>query len=192
MNPSNRVITGILRRALKRGRTVDIDGLGSFRQAKDGGYEFLPQLKPRVFVAYVIEDLRPVRRLCDALRSAGFSPWLDREELLPGQNWPRSIERAIEIADVFVACFSPRSIGKRGTFQSELRYALHCARQVPLDSSFLIPVRLESCVVPRRIANHVEYVDLFPDWERGVKRVLRAIRTSVRRSVILPRIEVDR
>ncbi|MGD1097620.1 MAG: hypothetical protein ABSB35_37245, partial [Bryobacteraceae bacterium] len=76
--------------------------------------------------------------------------------------------------------------------QSELRYALHCARQVPLDSSFLIPVRLESCVVPRRIANHVEYVDLFPDWERGVKRVLRAIRTSVRRSVILPRIEVDR
>jgi hypothetical protein len=152
MNPSNRVITGILRRALKRGLTVEIDGLGSFRQSKGGRYEFLPQLRPRVFVAYVIEDLKPVRRLCEALRSAGCSPWLDQEELLPGQNWPRSIERAIEIADLFVACFSPRSTGKRGTFQSELRYALHCARRVPLDSSFLIPVRLEPCVVPRRIA----------------------------------------
>jgi hypothetical protein len=178
MNPSNRVITGILRRALKRGRTVEIDGLGSFRQTADGGYEFLPQMKPRVFIAYVIEDLTPVRSLCEAVRSAGYSPWLDREELLPGQNWPRSIERAIEIADVFVACFSSRSVGKRGTFQTELRYALHCARRLPLDSSFLIPVRLEPCLVPRRIANHVEYVDLFPDWERGLKRVVRAIRGS--------------
>jgi hypothetical protein len=172
----NALIFRILRQALDQGRTVEVDGLGGFRLAKSGGYEFVPEVKPRVFVAYVAEDLAPVRRLCESLQSAGCSPWLDLDQLLPGQDWPRSIERAIEIADVFVACFSPRSIGKRGTFQSELRYALHCARRLPLDSNFVIPVRLEPCTVPRRIANHVEYVDLFPDWERGVKRVARAIR----------------
>src|SRR5260370_23971513 len=134
---------------------------------KDEGYEFEPQTAPEVCVAYVAEDLAPARCLCEALGAEGFSPWLDKDKLLPGQNWPRAIERAIEISDAFVACFSTRSIVKRGQFQSELRYALDCARQLPLDQTFLIPVRLEECAVPRRLSNHVHYVDLFPDWHRG-------------------------
>lgn len=170
----------ILRQSLERGHTVDIEGLGTFEPSGKGAYRFTPQSQPQVFVAYVVEDLAPARRLCDALRSAGCSPWLDKDKLLPGQNWPQSIERAIEISDVFVACFSTRSIAKRGQFQSELRFGLNCARQLPLDAAFLIPVRFERCAIPRRISAHVQYVDLFPDWERGVKRVVRAIRRAAR------------
>jgi len=85
----------IVRKALLAGQSVEIDGLGIF-QASPEGYEFLPQLRPEVFVAYVAEDLAPARRLCEALRAAGSSPWLDKDKLLPGQNWPRAIERAIE------------------------------------------------------------------------------------------------
>jgi hypothetical protein len=76
-----------------------------------------------------------------------------------------------------------RSIVKRGQFQSELRYALDCARRRPLDQTFLIPVRLEECAVPRHISNHVHYVDLFPDWHKGVRRIARALRKAVRRPV---------
>ncbi len=170
----------ILRQSLECGHTVDIEGLGTFEPAGNGAYRFAPQTQPQVFVAYVVEDLAPARRLCEALRSAGCSPWLDKDKLLPGQNWPRSIERAIGISDVFVACFSARSIVKRGQFQSELRVGLNCARQLPLDSVFLIPVRFERCAIPRRISDHVQYVDLFPDWERGVKRLVRAIRRAAR------------
>ena len=54
----------------------------------------------------------------------GFDPWLDRKKLLPGQNWPRSIEEAIETSDFFVPCFSHRSVNKKGGFQAEIRYAL--------------------------------------------------------------------
>jgi len=79
-----------------------------------------------------------------------------------------------------VACFSSRSIVKRGQFQSELRYALDCARRAPLETGFLIPVRFERCDVPRRISDDIQYVDLFPDWERGMKKVLRAIRRAAR------------
>ena len=179
---SRRQITEIVRMALDDGKTVEIEGLGKFRVAahRDQGYRFEPQTAPQVFVAYVVEDLAPARRLCGALRAEGFSPWLDKEKLLPGQNWPRAIERAIEISDVFVACFSTRSIVKRGQFQSELRYALDCARQRPLDETFVIPVRLEQCAVPRRISNHVQYVDLYPDWHKGVRRMARAIRRAAR------------
>src|SRR5579885_1053476 len=99
----------VMRRSLDSGRAVEIEGLGTFRLDKDGQYVLEPQNRPWVFVAYAAEDLHLARRLCDSLRRAGCSPWLDKEKLLPGQNWPRAIERAIEVSDAFVACFSPRS-----------------------------------------------------------------------------------
>jgi len=46
------------------------------------------------------------------------------------------------------------------------------------DAVFLVPVRFEECPVPRRIAEQVQYVDLFPDWKRGVRQVVRAIRKA--------------
>jgi hypothetical protein len=44
-----------------------------------------------------------------------------------------------------------------------------------------MPVRLEECRVPRRISDQVQYVDLFPDWEKGVRRLARAIRKAALR-----------
>jgi hypothetical protein len=169
----------IVRKSLEAGQTVEIEGLGRFR-ASAQGYRFDPETQPTVFVAYAVEDLAIVRKLCDALRAAGCSPWLDKDHLMPGQNWTQSIERAISEADAFVACFSQRSVSKRGMFQSELRRAIDCAQKRPLDDVFLLPVRLERCAVPPRIADQVQYVDLFPDWERGVKRVVRSIRRAAR------------
>jgi len=179
-------VADIVRQCLDAGQRVEIEGLGIF-QASAQGYELLPQTRPNVFIAYVAEDLALARRLCDTLEAEGCSPWLDRDKLLPGQNWPRAIERAIEVADAFVACFSPRSVLKHGQFQSELRYALDCARKRPLadDAAFVIPARLQPCLVPRRIADHVQYVDLFPDWEKGVRRLARAVRkAAVRRPAV--------
>lgn len=173
-------IAEIVRESLASGHTVEIEGLGTFR-ASGTGYEFAPQAGAQVFIAYAAEDLPIALRLCDALRGEGCSPWLDREKLLAGQNWPRAIEQAIEVSDVFVACFSRRSIAKRGMFQQELRYALTCARRRPLDDPFLTPVRFEMCEVPRTIANHLQYVDLFPDWGKGVRRLAKAIRKAARR-----------
>ena len=179
-------VADIVRRCLEAGQTVEIEGLGVF-QATAQGYELLPQTRPNVFIAYVAEDRLLARRLCEALEAEGCSPWLDRDKLLPGQNWPRAIERAIEVSDAFVACFSPRSVFKHGQFQSELRYALDCARKRPVieDTPFLIPVRVEDCAVPRRISDHVQYVDLFPDWEKGVRRITRAIRRAALKRPVL-------
>jgi hypothetical protein len=132
-------------------------------------------------VAYVVEDLALARRLRDGIRAAGCAAWLDKDKLLPGQNWPRAIERAITISDAFIACFSSRSIAKRGQFQSELRYALDCTRRLPQDDVFMVPVRFEACSLPHRIADHVHYVDMFPDWDRGLARVVKAIRRTARR-----------
>jgi hypothetical protein len=75
-------------------------------------------------------------------------------------------------------------MSKRGTFHSELRYALLCAQKIPLDEIFFIPLRLDECTVPRRIANQVQYVDLFPDWETGLHRVIAVMKKQAAKSKV--------
>jgi hypothetical protein len=154
---------------------VEIDGLGVFYPDVEQGCRFEAR-PPQVFIAYVKEDQLQAERLCRALETEGFSPWIDVRRLLPGQNWPRGIENAIETSDFFIACFSSRSVNKRGGFQAEIRYALDCARRLPLDDIFVVPVRLDSCRVPRSIQRELQFVDLFPDWNRGVEKLLSMLR----------------
>ena len=172
---TSRQLARLLRQCLEEGSTVEIDGLGLFRPARSGGFRFEPRLRPRVFLAYVVEDLRHAQRLYRALARRGYDPWLDKRKLLPGQNWPRSIERAISVSDFFIACFSRSSVSKRGAFQSELRYALGCAAKLPLDQVYFIPVRIEECAVPDRVTREIQYVDLFPDWEKGFGKIVWSI-----------------
>lgn len=156
---------------LRKGAEIEIDGFGCFELADDR-VVFQPNGRVRVFLAYAKEDRAEVKKLYDALQKAGFEPWVDEQRLLPGQNWPRAIQRAIELSDFFVVCFSRRSVAKRGFFQAELRYALDIAACVPLEEIFLVPVRLSACDVPLQIARRTQYVDLFPDWQAGVERLI--------------------
>jgi hypothetical protein len=122
-----------------------------------------------------------VEHLCEILEAAGFDAWMDRRKLLPGQNWPRAIERAIENADFFVACLSHHSVNKRSCFQGEMRFALDCARRVPFDQVYFVPARLEACSVPLRIEQQLQCVDLFPDFDASARRLISFIRAEMRR-----------
>lgn len=175
------LLARIVRECVREGATVEIDGIGRFAPSPGGKLAFRAQTRPRVFLAYAEEDFAAVRRLAAALRRRHFDPWLDKTKLLPGQNWPRAIEAAIEASDFFLGCFSRSAASKRGTFQGELRFALECARRVPLEEVFFIPVRLDDCEVPRRIRSIIQYVDLFPDWESGLTRLERVLWAESRR-----------
>jgi hypothetical protein len=170
----------IVVRGLAAGKSVEIDELGVFHPDPVEGFRFEPRALPQVFIAYAKEDAAPAERLYAALDGAGFSPWMDSRKLMPGQNWPRAIDNAIENSDFFVACFSTHSALKKGGFQAEIRYALDCARRVPLEDVFLIPVRLDECRVPRSIQRELQYVDLFPNWHAGIGRLLAVMRPEWR------------
>jgi len=174
-------VARIVKECLAEGAQVEIDGVGTFLPKARGGLRFVPQNRPRVFMAYVEEDAVPVRRLHDALLAKRFDPWFDKAKLLPGQNWPRAIETAIHTSDFFIGCFSPRAVVKRGSFQSELRFALECTRQMPLDEVFFIPARLAECHVPASVSRHIQYVDLFPDWDSGVRRLVAVLSAEARK-----------
>lgn len=168
-----KILLELIERCLHEGSAIEIDGWGSFELDPRKGVVFEPNGRIRVFLAYAEEDRADVKRIYAALQQAGFEPWMDQEKLLPGQNWPRAIDRAIELSDFFLGCFSHRSTIKRGHFQCELSYALDLASRVPSEDVFLVPVRLNDCEIPRHIARKTQYVDLFPDWDRGIKKLIK-------------------
>jgi hypothetical protein len=174
-------LAALIQRSLKRSRAVELDGLGVFARNRSGKISLHPLNRIRVFIAYARENAAEADRLYEALLDHGFAPWMDRRKLLPGQNWPRRIEDAIYNSDYFIACFSKESVQKKGGFQAELRYALDCARRVPLDDVFLIPLRLDDCRVPTRIQRETQYVDMFPEWDAGFEKVVEILGRRRRR-----------
>jgi hypothetical protein len=125
----------------------------------------------RIFLAHAREDKAQVRKLYNDLKMRGFNPWLDEIDLIPGQVWRTEIPKAIRQAEVFLACLSARSVAKVGYVQNEFKLALAAFGERPPGSIWLIPARLDDCVVPDlevpdigvRLSD-IQWVDL---WEEG-------------------------
>jgi len=168
-------VSTIILDCLKQGKPVEIEGFGTFYPNAEGGFQFVAIETPRIFIAYASEDAVQAEALYDELLKAGFNPWLDRRRLIAGQNWPRLIEAAIEASDFFIACLSTNSVSKRGGFQAEIRYALDTARRLPLEDSFIIPIRFNECRVPARILRELQYIDFFPAWSVGLSKLIHSL-----------------
>ena len=127
----------------------------------------------KVFLCHASGDKPPVRELYRRLVAEGVDAWLDQEKLLPGQDWRVEIPRAVSESDVVVICLSNKSITKEGYIQKEIRFALDSAEEKPEGTIFLIPARLEDCVVPERL-NRWQWVDLYE--ENGFIKLLRSLK----------------
>jgi Tol biopolymer transport system component len=133
--------------------------------------------KLRVFLCHSSQDKPTVRELYQRLNAeAWIDPWLDEEKLLPGQDWDLEIEKAVEAADAVVVCLSNNSISKEGYIQRELRFVLDIALEKPEGTIYIIPLRLENCLPPRRLRSW-QYVDYFPVTQKNTayKRILKSL-----------------
>jgi hypothetical protein len=109
--------------------------------------------KLRVFLCHASQDKPIVRELYQRLLAENWiDPWLDKEKLLPGQDWELEIEKSVETADVVIVCLSKISIKKEGYFQKEIKKILDVADEKPEGTIFVVPLRLDDCQVPRRLA----------------------------------------
>ena len=126
-----------------------------------------------VFLCHSSDDKVVVRELHDRLATEGVRPWLDQNELLPGQDWNMEITKAVRKSHVVIVCLSSRSITKAGYVQKEIRQALDVADEQPEGTIFIIPVRLEECEVPERLRRW-QWVDYFDS--NGYERLVKALR----------------
>jgi hypothetical protein len=131
----------------------------------------------KVFLCHSSNDKPAVRELYQKLRTeAWIQPWLDEEELYPGQDWNMEIEKAVEAADAIIVCLTKNSIHKEGYVQRELRIVLDFADYKPEGTLYIIPVRLEECEPPRRLRAW-QYADYFEGQrERALQRLLISLK----------------
>ena len=105
----------------------------------------------KIFISYAKENIEQVKELYYMLKIYGFDPWLDENELMPGQEWQLELESNIEKSDIVLVCLSKFVIKKRGYIQKEIRVAIDKANYFPEGVVFIIPVRLEDCDVPNSL-----------------------------------------
>ncbi len=127
----------------------------------------------QVFLLYARWDEETVRQLYQRIIKEGAKVWLDRENILPGQDWQYEIRKAIQGSDIVIVCLS-RQFNRQGGYRhEELKIALAKARSLPEGCSFIIPARLEECDLPDSLRRW-QRVDLFET--RGYKDLVNALR----------------
>lgn len=132
----------------------------------------------KIFLSYASPDRPVVRKLYEHLVKLGADPWLDVENLLPGQDWKLEIQKALEDADVILLCLSKGSVNKEGYVQKEMRLALDRGLEMPEGTIFLIPARLEECDLPFRLRDY-QWVDLFT--ESGMRKLIKSLNLRAER-----------
>ena len=75
-------------------------------------------------------------------------------------------------ADVVAVCLSAASVAKTGYVQKEVNIALNAAEERPEGAIYVVPIRLDECRVPDRLARR-QWVDLFAAG--GYARLVRAL-----------------
>jgi len=129
----------------------------------------------KVFISYAREDIETAKKLYHDLKRAGISPWMDKQDLLPGQNWRVMISKAIQESKYFLAVLSSHSLTKRGFVQKELKMALDILDEFPAEDIFLIPIRIEDCKPEDEKLKYLHWADFFPSYEDGLSQILRVL-----------------
>jgi hypothetical protein len=132
----------------------------------------------QIFLSYAREDEETVKNLYQKLSDAGFKPWMDKKDILPGERWKSSVRGAIRRSDFFLACLSANSVSKRGFLQKEIKDALDIWQEMLDSDIYLIPVRLEDCEVPETLRGF-HWVNLFE--ENGWTRLVESIQVGMER-----------
>jgi formylglycine-generating enzyme required for sulfatase activity len=132
-----------------------------------------PKRPLKVFLCHAHADRDAVRTLYTRLTKDGVDAWLDEENLLPGQAWRDVIEESVRTSDIVIVCLSNQSVTKEGFVQKEIKIALDVADEKPEDTIFVIPARLDECVIPRRLKD-LQWVDLYE--EGGYLKLLKGLK----------------
>jgi queuine/archaeosine tRNA-ribosyltransferase len=123
--------------------------------------------RTQVFLCYGRPDIEQALTVYGRLGQEGLRPWIDKRSLKPGDAWEKRIRAAIRDSEYVLVLLTKRSVNRRGFLQKEIKEALDIQDEQLDTDRFAIPVRLEPCAIPERLA-HIQSADLYePDgWDK--------------------------
>jgi hypothetical protein len=131
----------------------------------------VPPKRLRVMLCHANADLQRVRRLHAHLRSYGVRAWLDESGQTAGVDGRPGISRQLRKSHAVMVCITSRSVSADGSVLEEIRVALDLAEEGPDESIVVVPVLMERCAIPERLARWPS-IALFEDTEQGLNRLL--------------------
>lgn len=132
----------------------------------------------KVFISYARLDLNEVEDIYMVLLKHEIAPWMDVHNIVGGENWLRSIYKAIDDCEIFLAVLSTNSVSKRGVIQKELKKALDKWEGMLPEDIYIIPLRIDDCLIPELLKDFQVI-----NWNNGtgINKLLKAVRTGLAR-----------
>jgi hypothetical protein len=135
----------------------------------------------RLYISHASEDQARVNQLRNELKAKEFQVFLC-EDLPPGSDFQKEMDRELRQTDVFVYCLSSASVDRVGGYNDELKAARARYRTEGEQAILIVPLRLEPCVIPAEVQDLMA-LDLFA--ADGLKRFLELLWSRSSRHVFL-------
>jgi len=128
----------------------------------------------RTFLSYPSERLEDAKRVYRFVRSVGVDCWLDKENLIGGQEWNRERSRAQTEADLFFLICSDETVNRNGVIQREIADALEASKDRVIGQLYIVPLRISDVELPKELASK-QYIDLFgpKSWQAELAKTLK-------------------
>ena len=129
----------------------------------------------KVFLCHASQDKPAVRELYKRLAAEKWiDPWLDEEDLLPGQDFDLEIYKAARNSDSIIICLSKVSVAKEGYVKKEIRRALDVADEKSEGAIYIIPLRLDDCTPSFERLKQLHFADYFTP--NAHERLIKSLR----------------
>lgn len=131
------------------------------------------KLKDIIFISHATpEDNEFAIWLASRLENAGYNVWIDKNELIGGEEFWDEIQNILTNKAVkCLSIISNSSVNKKGV-KDEISFALDVERKNNL-SEFILPIKIEENVTVPINLGRKNYIDDFKtDWGTGLERVL--------------------
>ena len=125
--------------------------------------------KPKIFISYAHSDQAAAKRIAAELEKVELKVWLDASSLKPGENWVSDIEKGLQEAGYLLLLLSHASLASHWV---QREWTSMLAKQLEGRSGgVVLPLRLEMVPLPV-LLKPVQAIDLFPDFDHGVRTVV--------------------
>lgn len=129
-----------------------------------------------IFLCHATEDKPIVREVYKRLKEEHFNPWLDEEDLLPGQLWEHEIRNQLRKSEFVLIFLSEISVNKIGFVQNEFKLALNALENIPEGTIHTIPVRIDNTQIPDQF-ERFHWVNIYDD--NGIDKIVKSIREGM-------------
>ncbi|MDS4040226.1 MAG: toll/interleukin-1 receptor domain-containing protein [Candidatus Competibacter sp.] len=136
----------------------------------------------KIFVSHAHEDRDAAHQITTALAKARLDPWLDVQELRPGDELLKAIAAVLAEADYFAILLSRTALAKPWVL-TEMRMAL--TAEIEKGRPKVVVLRLDGCEVPIEL-KHKLYLDLRGRFDAALAELADHIE-GLKRAVATPK-----